>query len=159
MEFRLARFSKACLLEMLQEAFHEEANKNRIYSMSLRDDIEDLWQRYGGGHVGYCLEFANEGLFRQAFLVNYGDVFLFDVTAPNAATAHHFYRKTTTWSVQQEVRIVTFPRGAEPLWTASSSATRSVSTWPSKPSRITVVCGKAQLTRYGNKLTGCACPK
>lgn len=115
MELVMAPLSKEELLALLEKRFHVEIEGNRIFSMSPRPDIEDLWHRYGDAHRGYCLEFENAGLFKNGFLVNYGDEFVFDVTSPNAATAHHFYRKTITpndWSVQQEVRVVTFPRGA-----------------------------------------------
>lgn len=118
MNFIMSPESMEQLLTRLQRQFHKEIDGNRIFSMSLRPDIEDLWSRYGADHAGYCLEFRNAGLFQNAFMVQYGDEQPFDVTDEHAATAHHFYRKAITpidWSVQQEVRIVTFPRGAAEL--------------------------------------------
>lgn len=115
METIFSNESKDELLARLKKVFFGESNKNRILSLSLRADIDDLWHRYGDHHRGYCLEFRNDGLLQLAFLVHYGnDEYVFDVTDPKAATAHFFYHKTTApvdWSVQQEVRIVTFPRG------------------------------------------------
>ena len=114
METVFSNESKDELLGRLKRVLFGESNKNRILSLSLRPDIEDLWHRYGDRHRGYCLEFQNGGIFQFACLVQYSnEEYVFDVTDANAATAHFFYHKTTQpidWSVQQEVRIVTFPR-------------------------------------------------
>ena len=119
MEAVFSNETKDDLLARLKKVFFGESNKNRILSLSLRADIEDLWRRYGDQHRGYCLEFQNGGVFQLAYLVQYSnEEYVFDVTDPNAATAHFFYHKTTQpvdWSVQQEARIVTFPRGGPAL--------------------------------------------
>lgn len=116
MQVALSELEKDGLLALLSKSLFRESNRNRILSLSLRPDIEDLWERYGDHHRGYCLEFHNEEVFKQeAFLVHYSnDEYVLDVTDEHAVTAHFFFHKTThpvDWSVQQEVRIVRFPRG------------------------------------------------
>ena len=53
-----------------------------------------LWAKYADDHTGYCLEFAN--------------IFELDVTTATAAddVVPLFVRKTTDWSNEEEVRIV-----------------------------------------------------
>lgn len=46
MNFVMSPESLEQLLARLQRQFHREIEGNRIFSMSLRSDIEDLWHRY-----------------------------------------------------------------------------------------------------------------
>ncbi len=44
----------------------------RVYSMTKRYDMANLWAYYADGHRGYCLEFENVGeLFQHAMDVSY----------------------------------------------------------------------------------------
>ena len=70
-----------------------------------------MWQKYGGSHTGYCLEFANDGIFSYAREVDYEDNLLpLDVNEPSG---WFFYRKTSRWKQEQEARLVMFPRVGE----------------------------------------------
>ena len=59
------------LLELLETEFKRLTERNRIYSVSMAADSALMWERYGGHHTGYCLEFENEGLFSHARQVEY----------------------------------------------------------------------------------------
>jgi hypothetical protein len=70
-----------------------------------------MWEKYGGDHSGYCLEFVNDGLFSYAREVQYSDEpAVMDINAPNGL---FFFQKTLRWKKEQEARIVMFPRGGE----------------------------------------------
>jgi hypothetical protein len=70
-----------------------------------------MWETYGGNHTGYCLEFANDGLFSRAREVDYDDELIeMDVNNPSGM---FFFRKTFKWKDEQEARIVMFPRGGD----------------------------------------------
>lgn len=84
--------------------------------MSKRWDNMNLWAKYADDHTGYCLEFANTGIFTKALAVEYGDIFELDVTAPTAAgDAFPLFvrKKKTDWSNEEEIRIIG-PTLAEP---------------------------------------------
>lgn len=99
------------LLELMEEEFKRQTEKNRIYSLSMARDSLHMWKTYGGDHTGYCLEFANDGLFSRAREVDYDDELIeMDVNNP---TGMFFFRKTLKWKDEQEARIVMFPRGGD----------------------------------------------
>jgi hypothetical protein len=45
------------------DGLHEKYARRRIFSLSKRWDNMSMWAKYAGDHRGYCLEFANAGLF------------------------------------------------------------------------------------------------
>ena len=69
-----------------------------------------MWERYGGNYTGYCLEFANDGLFSDTREVEYGELHSMDVLQPEGL---FFFRETVKWKDEQEARIVMFPRAGE----------------------------------------------
>jgi hypothetical protein len=74
-------------------------------------DDEYMWGAYGGDHTGYCLEFANEGLFGYAKEVDYDDALIdMDINDP---TGMFFFRKTKKWKDEREARIVMLPRAGD----------------------------------------------
>ena len=92
----------------LTRLLHEHSPETRVFSMSKRWNNMSMWAKYADNHQGYCLEFANTGMFTDAREVEYGDVIELDLTVPTAAkdAALLFFRKTTDWSNEEEVRIV-----------------------------------------------------
>ena len=81
----------------------------RIYSMTKRYDMMNLWALYAGDHCGYCLEFENIGdLFQHARDVSYLDSDGMEVliTDPAVLNGHFFFCKTCNWSNEDEVRLV-----------------------------------------------------
>ncbi|MBI2188443.1 MAG: DUF2971 domain-containing protein [Acidobacteria bacterium] len=107
--YNTRRFGAATILQKMEILLRQESERNRIYSLSMARESAYMWKEYGGNHTGYCLEFANEGLFRHALEVHYDD----DVAALDVNNPHNFfmYRKTTRWQDEQEARLVMFPRG------------------------------------------------
>jgi hypothetical protein len=66
-----------------------------------------MWKKYGGNHTGYCLEFANDGLFSYARQVQYDEQLTnLDLNNPDVI---FLFRKTVSWQREQEARIVMFP--------------------------------------------------
>lgn len=112
-EYNGERFGPQVLLMQMSRALNTELETLRIYSMSKRPDNMGLWAKYADDHKGYCLEFANVGLFAAAREVIYGDIVDFDPTDPDQLNGYFLFHKTLDWQSEEEVRIVT-PRGTGP---------------------------------------------
>jgi hypothetical protein len=110
-EYNGTRFGSDVLLKEMSKALHNEFKTVRIYSMSKRPDNMALWAKYADSHKGYCLEFANSGLFNAAREVAYVNTTDFDPTNPDQKSAYFLFEKTLDWETEAEVRLVT-PRGA-----------------------------------------------
>jgi len=81
----------------------------RVYSMTKRYDMGNLWALYADGHRGYCLEFQNVGpLFENAKDVNYLELkdMEIPITDPSISQGHFLFCKTREWSCEEEVRLV-----------------------------------------------------
>jgi len=81
----------------------------RIYSMTKRYDMANLWALYAEGHRGYCLEFENVGpLFQYAKDVSYldSDQMEITLTEPSFTSGYFLFCKTRNWSNEEEVRLV-----------------------------------------------------
>ena len=100
----------------LTRLLHEYSPKTRIFSMSKRWNNMSMWAKYADNHQGYCLEFSNTSMFTAAREVEYGDIVELDLTVPAAAkdATKLFFRKTTDWSNEEEVRIIG-PTVAQPV--------------------------------------------
>jgi hypothetical protein len=107
------RFGAQLLLQEMASALNSELASLRIYSMSKRPNNMALWAKYAADHKGYCLEFANAGLFAAAREVKYSDTVDFDPTDPEQRNAYFLFYKTLDWQTEEEVRLVA-PRGANP---------------------------------------------
>ena len=84
----------------------KELEGTKVLSMSRRWNNMAMWAKYASDHTGYCLEFANEGMFAEARAVEYMDVLPLDIKTPRAGGADFFFQKTDDWSNEQEVRLV-----------------------------------------------------
>lgn len=103
-------------LRLLQsEVFKKQTERNRVYCVSMAADNEYLWDRYAANHSGYCLEFANDGIFTFAYAIDY-DASLMEIDVRQPVGYQFFYRKSVTWSPEKEARIVMFPRGNPKLF-------------------------------------------
>jgi len=81
----------------------------RIYSLTKRYDMPNLWALYASGHRGYCLEFQNVGeLFQHAKDVAYldPDQMEISITDPALTQGYFLFCKTKNWSTEEEVRLV-----------------------------------------------------
>lgn len=96
------------MLREMQKQLHQDLANTHVFSMSKRWDNMGLWAKYADNHTGYCLEFANAGLFSLAQEVEYGDVFPVNLSDPLVAKAAFmlFFRKTNDWASEEEVRLV-----------------------------------------------------
>ena len=92
----------------ISKYFHASSSGTRILSLSTRWNNMSLWAKYAADHTGYCLEFANLGMFSRARPVVYGDPVDLDVTSPSALadSLENLYRKTRDWANEDEYRIV-----------------------------------------------------
>jgi len=113
-EYNSARFGPDVLLKEMSKALQNEFMTVRIYSMTKRPDNMALWAKYADNHKGYCLEFANSGLFSAAHEVVYGNTTDIDPTDQDTINSYFLFEKTLDWLTEEEVRLVT-PRGAEPI--------------------------------------------
>ena len=84
---------------------HKEFDSAHVFSMSKRWDNMGMWAKYADNHKGYCLEFANEGLFKAAREVEYGDTIQVDVTSPADVSVKFLFQKTRDWITEEEVRL------------------------------------------------------
>jgi hypothetical protein len=105
-DWMAARSTAEQLLKQMSESFYSLTENTRIFSMSKRWDNMALWAKYADNHRGYCLEFANTGLFNAAREVIYDDTYQLNVTDPSHATFEWFFCKSPEWSNEEEVRLV-----------------------------------------------------
>jgi len=81
----------------------------KVYSMTKRWDLPNLWALYANSHRGYCLEFRNVGpLFEYAREVTYllADEMTIAVSDPSLLNGDFLFCKTLNWSNEEEVRLV-----------------------------------------------------
>ena len=106
---------KEKVLMMMSDCLNQYLERHhRIYSLSKRWDNMNMWAKYSKDHTGYCLEYKNEGLFNSAYEVNYTDEEItMDFTDLSSVTGIFFFYKSTEWSNEEEVRIVT-PSSIQP---------------------------------------------
>ena len=103
METVFSNESRDELLARLKKVFFGESNKNRILSLSLRVDIEDLWHRYGDRSSPASCNTATRNTSSTL-----------PIRTRQQLTSSTTRRRSRL-SVQQEVRIVTFPRNGPAL--------------------------------------------
>lgn len=102
-------YSPEALLRKASELLNRHVEKYRVLSLSKRFDNLSLWAKYAGDHTGYCLEFANEGLFSRAVEVIYGDSIPMDVNNPDHRKSYFFFCKRNEWSNEEEIRVIFMP--------------------------------------------------
>jgi hypothetical protein len=99
------------------DGLHEKYARRRIFSLSKRWDNMSMWAKYAADHRGYCLEFANAGLFAAQFT---GEVEYVDAVAVNPSDESElgkfYFRKKRDWSNEEEVRVLS-PRNVAPIVT------------------------------------------
>jgi len=75
LRFNVGLHGPSALHPSLVQLLDDQLKDFRIYSMTKRFDMGNLWALYADGHRGYCLEFANVGpLFEHARDVAYLDL-------------------------------------------------------------------------------------
>jgi hypothetical protein len=109
--FNVNKFGSAMLHPQVVKVLDERLKGFRVYSMAKRFDMGNLWALYADRHQGYCLEFANVGLFGNAKDVNYRDSKEMAILAadPSLEDGDFFFCKTLEWKCEDEVRLW-FPR-------------------------------------------------
>jgi len=99
----------AAIRPNLVELLDDQLKDTRVYSMTKRYDMGNLWALYADGHRGYCLEFQNVGpMFEHAKDVSYLDLkdMEIPVTDPSLLSGHFLFCKSREWSCEEEVRLV-----------------------------------------------------
>jgi hypothetical protein len=89
--YNTPRFGTDVLLREMAKTLNLELENIRIYSLAKHSDNMSLWAKYAGEHTGYCLEFANDGLFASAYEVIYDATVTVDVTDPAQVNANVFF--------------------------------------------------------------------
>jgi hypothetical protein len=99
------------------DGLHEKYARRRIFSLSKRWDNMSMWAKYAADHRGYCLEFANAGLFAANFTreVEYVDAVTVN-PADESELGKFYFRKKRDWSNEEEVRVLS-PRNVSPIVT------------------------------------------
>jgi hypothetical protein len=97
----------------------------RVYSMTKRYDMGNLWALYADGHKGYCLEFQNVGpMFEYAMDVSYLHPKHMElaVSDPDVLSGKFVFCKTREWRCEEEVRLMLPPHDGRikipfnPVW-------------------------------------------
>jgi hypothetical protein len=97
---------------------HKEFEDFRVYSLTKRFNNLSLWENYADSHSGYCLEFANDGVFRLANEVNYEDAPEFDLLDDDQRSGWFLFYKRVDYRSEEEVRMHVprmFPGGLVPF--------------------------------------------
>jgi len=107
--YNVRNHGPAALHPSLVQSLDTQLKGFRVYSMSKRFDMGNLWALYADGHRGYCLEFQNVGpMFEHAKEVSYLDLKNMEVsvTSPELRKGYFLYCKTRDWECEEEVRLV-----------------------------------------------------
>jgi hypothetical protein len=107
--FNVHLHGPAALHPNLVQLLDDQLKEFRVYSMTKRYDMGNLWALYADGHRGYCLEFQNVGpLFEHAKDVNYLDLKDMEIaiTDPSLFSGYFLFCKSREWSCEEEVRLV-----------------------------------------------------
>lgn len=107
--FNVRLHGPAALHPNIVRLLDEQFKDFRIYSMTKRYDMGNLWALYADGHRGYCLEFQNVGpLFENAKDVTYLELkdMEIPITDPGISQGHFLFCKTREWRCEEEVRLV-----------------------------------------------------
>jgi hypothetical protein len=125
LRFNVRLHGPAALHPNLVKLLYDQLKDYRVYSMTKRYDMGNLWALYADGHSGYCLEFQNVGpMFEHTKDVNYLDAkdMEIPITDPTLLQGHFLFCKTLDWKCEDEVRLV-LPRndgrikvGFNPIW-------------------------------------------
>lgn len=102
------------LMPVLEKTVHKEFENFRVYSLTKRLNNLSLWENYAADHSGYCLEFANDGVFRLANNVSYEDAPKFDLLDDDQRTGWFLFYKRADYRSEEEVRMH-IPRSADGL--------------------------------------------
>jgi len=107
--FNVQKHGPAALHPDLVKSLDAQLKDFRVYSMTKRYDMTNLWALYAANHRGYCLEFENTGdLFQYAKDVSYlhSDKMEISITDPALLNGYFLFCKTSNWSNEDEVRLV-----------------------------------------------------
>jgi hypothetical protein len=83
----------------------QEFESFRVYSLSKRINNLSLWENYAANHTGYCLEFANKGVFIRTNNVIYDDAPEFDISNDDQRSGWFLFYKRVDYRSEEEVRI------------------------------------------------------
>ena len=113
--------------EMATTGWHHKTRDHRIYCLSKRWDNLSMWEWYGAKQTGYCLEFANAGLFADVRDVVYKPPPPYDLTdIASATSASWFFYKYPDWSNEEEVRLVLARKQGGPTFQVGSQLLRRI---------------------------------
>ena len=107
--FNVHLHGPAALHPNLVQLLDDQLKDFRVYSMTKRYDLTNLWALYAANHRGYCLEFENVGdLFQHAMDVSYLDSDQMEISITDSALlkGYFLFCKTSNWSNEEEVRLV-----------------------------------------------------
>jgi hypothetical protein len=107
--FNVRKHGPAALHPHLVQSLDTQLKDFRVYSMTKRYDMTNLWALYAADHRGYCLEFENVGdLFKHAKDVSYLDSDRMEISIKDPALrgGYFLFCKTRNWSNEDEVRLV-----------------------------------------------------
>jgi hypothetical protein len=93
------------LMPLLEKTIRKEFEDFRVYSLTKRFNNLSLWENYAANHTGYCLEFANQGIFKVANEVNYEDAPEFDISADDQRSGWFLFYKRVDYRSEEEVRM------------------------------------------------------
>jgi hypothetical protein len=126
LRFNVNRHGPAALHPNLVQLLDGHLKDFRVYSMTKRYDMGNMWALYAANHSGYCLEFQNVGdLFQYAMDVNYlpskdMDISITDLSAVGGSG--FVFCKTREWRCEEEVRLMLPPHDGRikvpfnPVW-------------------------------------------
>lgn len=93
------------LMPLLQKTMRDQLETLRVYSLSKRFNNLSLWEHYAANHSGYCLEFANHGIFTLANNVTYDDAPEFDISNDDQRKGYFLFYKRVDYTNEEEVRL------------------------------------------------------
>lgn len=93
------------LMPLFAQSLRDQFGSLRVYSLSKRFNNLSLWENYAANHSGYCLEFANEGVFKLANDVIYDNAPEFDLSNDNERSGYFLFYKRIDYIGEEEVRL------------------------------------------------------
>lgn len=105
LDVNIRKYGVEQLMPLLEKAMRKEFEDFRVYSLTKRFNNLSLWENYAANHSGYCLEFANDGVFRLANEVSYEEAPEFDISDDDQRSSWFLFYKRIDYRSEEEVRM------------------------------------------------------
>ena len=105
LDVNIRKYGVEQLMPLFRESDAEGIREISVCTLSLSGSIISAFGKITANHSGYCLEFANDGIFRLANEVSYGEAPEFDISDDDQRSSWFLFYKRIDYRGEEEVRM------------------------------------------------------